>query len=310
MNKFDYVIGNPPYVIGELKATLYHKFVELAEKLSNEKYIMLVPSSFILDNRHIVTPIRKKVMNSIIHYEFLSLKAFVETKTKIKTGVFICDKIGRKNPKFTVIDRENNEYEVLRGVEFFDHQTMMNVYEKLKEKVTKWGYFFKRPGLLDYIDITNDKVKPYNKLLNNISIDNCIISDNHKGYQQDVDKWRVVTSYNNSGPCNSVKDKLQLKVSWVIPPDVGLPMTKGKADFVHRYVIVDNEEQGNSLVSYLRTNFVNYVLTRTRTYRNFLNNQGRYIPRMPLDRIWDDEQLIEHFEFDDKIANTIRRFDE
>lgn len=101
---------------------------------------------------------------------------------------------------------------------------------------------------------------------------------------------------------------MHLRVAHTIPPNVGLPMSKGQTDYNHRYVVVENKSQGDSLSSYLRTNFTNYVLARTRTIRNLSRNQCRYIPRVPLDRIWDDEQLIKYFELNDEIADTIRRF--
>ena len=231
MSKFDYVIGNPPYVIGVERSTLYHKFIVLAEQLSKEQYVMLVPSAIVLDNRPALSQVRDMILENLVYYDYLPRNSFDETKKMIKdgtiinTGVIHCDKIAEKGEEFTVSDRNDDTYEVKRGAEFFDYKIMMDVYEQLRKKTSTWGYPFRKPG--------ERNLELYTKLITVISPSKYDIEE-VEGYQQDADKWRVATSYNwhrGSGISN-IGDRMHLRVAHTIPPNVGLPMSKGRQTII------------------------------------------------------------------------------
>jgi hypothetical protein len=59
--------------------------------------------------------------------------------------------------------------------------------------------------------------------------------------------------------------------------------------------IVDSEFEAKSLISYLKTNLVE-KLTGIRKITRHINKETiKYVPNVPLDRIWDDEKLNKYF---------------
>lgn len=57
---------------------------------------------------------------------------------------------------------------------------------------------------------------------------------------------------------------------------------------------VNNEEQAKSLLSYLETKFANYMLSIRKISQDISENTCKWIPLIPLDRLWNDDKVCEY----------------
>jgi site-specific DNA-methyltransferase (adenine-specific) len=58
---------------------------------------------------------------------------------------------------------------------------------------------------------------------------------------------------------------------------------------------VKNEKEAKSLQSYLQTSFANYMLTIRKVSQDISKSTCKWIPLVPLDREWNDEQVFQYF---------------
>ena len=62
---------------------------------------------------------------------------------------------------------------------------------------------------------------------------------------------------------------------------------------------VNNEEEGHSLLSYLNTNFVNYMVNIKKMTLDTCKKTLEYVPFVPLDRLWTDKSVLEYIDLKD-----------
>jgi hypothetical protein len=79
----------------------------------------------------------------------------------------------------------------------------------------------------------------------------------------------------------------------------------GKPDEVHTgsYISfrVNNEDEAKSLVSYLDTIFANYMLSIRKISQDISENTCKWIPLVPLDRIWNDDTVCEYLKIEQSL---------
>ena len=61
---------------------------------------------------------------------------------------------------------------------------------------------------------------------------------------------------------------------------------------------VNNEDEGKSLLSYLNTKFANHMLSIRKISQDISENTCKWIPLVPLDRIWTDEKVCEYLKIE------------
>jgi site-specific DNA-methyltransferase (adenine-specific) len=61
---------------------------------------------------------------------------------------------------------------------------------------------------------------------------------------------------------------------------------------------VNNEDEGKSLLSYLDTKFANHMLSIRKISQDISENTCKWIPLVPLDRIWTDEKVCEYLKIE------------
>ena len=131
---------------------------------------------------------------------------------------------------------------------------------------------------------------------NNSNSIKCYVSQ-QKGFVKYIDKNELSYNYNN----------------WkVITPEaahgaysgfgntfIGKPNEVCSQTYI--FFEVKNEEEAKSLKSYLQTIFANYMLSIRKNSQHISNKTCEWIPLVPLDRIWTDNEVKKHFEFTDEI---------
>ena len=66
------------------------------------------------------------------------------------------------------------------------------------------------------------------------------------------------------------------------------------------------QEEANSLLSYLKTNFANYLLSIRKVSQTIKPDTCKWIPLVPFDREWTDEKLFKYFELTEEEKKLIK----
>jgi len=67
----------------------------------------------------------------------------------------------------------------------------------------------------------------------------------------------------------------------------------------------NSEEEAKSLLSYMDTKFCNYLLSLRKNTQDIKPDTCKWIPLVPFDREWTDEQLFEYFDLTLEERNLI-----
>ena len=136
---------------------------------------------------------------------------------------------------------------------------------------------------------SNDKRLKNDKTTDTIK---CYVSQ-QKGFEKYIEKneikkeynfWKVITAEANGG--NKCFGNIFI----------------GKPDEIHTgsYVsfCVNNEDEAKSLLSYLQTKFANHMLSIRKISQIITSTTCKWIPLVPLDRIWTDDDVCEYLKIE------------
>lgn len=285
---FDAVIGNPPYSTDPSKPEtkpLYDKFIE--------KYIdacgillFVVPSRWFvggkgLDKFRDFMMIRKDIV--LIQHEDDATKWF-GNNVDIKGGVnyFLKDVKHEGLCLFNGTNYNLTKYDCIIKPKY--HQIIDAVSSMESVNKLYMGRFF-GVETNDKRFKDNGKIKCYVSTLK--SKDRCKYIDNYDFNEKNT-FWKVIT------PEASFKAFSGFGEIFI-----------GKPDEVHTgsYISfrVQSEEEAKSLLSYLNTKFANHILSVRKISQHINGDVCKWIPLVPLDRIWTDDVVCEYL----KIENTI-----
>jgi hypothetical protein len=294
IDKFDIVMGNPPYqeMDGGAKASarpIYNIFTEKSIKISN-KIIFITPSRWFAGGKGLDS-YRKMMMDSnkieiINHYDDAS-KIFGNS-VEIKGGVsyFLFDNNYKGNCLFNKKNIELSNFDII---------ITDSSYNSLINKITQSNNF----KFIDSICMgrgdnvfgiqTNDlrltDVNNEESILCHVSL--------QKGRKKFLNK-------------NSIKNIHLSKTHKVITVEAA---TKGGQGFGNIYVAkpdevvngsyifftTSSEDESESLKSYLSTKFANKLLSLRKISQHIKPDTLKWIPMVPFDREWTDEKLFEYF---------------
>jgi len=299
-NKFDIIIGNPPFN-NEKESPIYNKFVEKSLELTSKYLLFITPSRWFSGGRGLDS-FRKMMLNRtdielIKHYEKAS-KIFGKD-VEINGGVnyFLINKFYKglcninnsmiKLSKYDVLITNTNYYSIIDKL--MKYPSLASIYHQS-------GYF----------NITiNDKRLSNKKINSNYII--CYVSlqkgnikyIDKRFIKNDITKWKVITS--EAG--RDVIHGFQLL-------GFGTGMFIGKPNEVYSQSFisfeVNNENQAKSLLSYLKTRFSNFMLSLRKNTQHIAKETIKWIPLPPLDRIWNDEEIFKHFKLNAKEIELIK----
>ena len=291
VDKFDIVVGNPPYN-SELDyekgsaIPLYNHFTEKSIIIS-QRILFITPSRWFAGGKGLDS-FRKKMLSSnkisiIKHYENTNS---IFTNVEIKGGVsyFIYDK----------------DFDGLCS--FNGNKLKLNTYDIIPTDVSKGAFLlidrFKDRKNIDsicrgqsYAGITSND----NRLVDIKHNDDYLICyvSKQKGLKkfisknslkniEDIDKYKVFTSRTyGAGPAFNksfyIGDKYEVCNQSYIT------------------FLVDSYNEAISLKSYLSTRFSNKILSLRKISQDIKPDTCKWIPMVPFDREWTDELLFEYF---------------
>jgi hypothetical protein len=69
---------------------------------------------------------------------------------------------------------------------------------------------------------------------------------------------------------------------------------------------VNSEDEANSMLSYLDTKFANHMLSIRKISQDISENTCKWIPLVPLDRIWTDNSVCEYLKIDQSLYTPLK----
>lgn len=291
VDKFDIVIGNPPYNTeldySKGSATpLYNLFTEKSIKISNQ-IIFVTPSRWFAGGKGL-DGFRNMMMSSgkikfINHYDNVK-SIFNNVEMKGGLSYFLFDKNHSGFTKFNGVDLDLNSYDIIPTDISKSAFSLINRFldSKNLNEICKGQ---------SYAGVTsNDKRLSIERKSPNDVI--CYVSL-QKGLKNYIDPNQVknIPSYNNykvftsrtygAGPAFNPRFYIGLPTEICNQSNIAF--------------IVNSEKEAQSLKSYLSTKFANKLLSFRKITQDIKPDTCKWIPMVPFDREWTDEKLFEYF---------------
>jgi site-specific DNA-methyltransferase (adenine-specific) len=301
IDRVDIVIGNPPYN-SELdynkgSATpLYNLFTEKSIKISDQT-IFVTPSRWFAGGKGLDgfrnMMISSKKIRSIKHYDSVK-NIFSNVEMKGGLSYFLFDNKYNGSSKFNDIELDLSLYDIIPTDVSDSAFKLINrfVDKKNIDEICKGQ---------SYAGITsNDKRLKVSKESENDII--CYVSI-QKGVKKFIDKTKLKNI--------STLEKYKIFTSEVYGAGpafnprfyIGYPNDVCSQTYI--CFIVNSEKEAESLKSYLSTKFANKILSFRKISQHINPNTCKWIPIVPFDREWTDDQLFEYFNLTEEERNLI-----
>lgn len=279
---FDAVIGNPPYSTNPSNPNttpIYNLFIEYL--INNCQYLIFVIPSRWFSGGKGLDKFRKFMINrtdiKLIKHEE-NAKLWFGNYIEIKGGVnyFLKNNKYKGNCEFNSVEYNLNKYDCIYNTKYHKFIDKFSNYENIT-KLYK-GRFFKIE--------TNDK-----KLLDGGNII-CYVSHlksknrikyiNEYNFNENNTFWKVITTRAAFKAHSGFGEKFILK-----PNEIH---TGSYISFK-----VNSEYEADSLKSYLNCKLANYMLSIKKISQDINEKTCEFIPLVPLNKIWSDKLIYEHF---------------
>ena len=286
LNEFN-VIGNPPYSTDPSKPNnkpLYDKFID--KYICANTLLFVVPSRWFIGGKGL-GDFRKRMMNrsdiKIINHTDDEYRWFNNVSIEGGVNYFLKDSNYSGNCMFNGHEYKLSKYDCIIHPRYHDLIDLTNNYNSIEQlymgrcfgietNAYKKGLLKDKGDILCYVSlgVSKNRIK---------YTDNYVFNDSNTF-------WKVITARANGGK-----------------PNFGIFII-GKPNEIHTgsYISfkVKSEDEAKSLKSYLETKFANYMLSIRKVSQDISGNTCKWIPLIPLDRIWDDDKIKLHFNFSDE----------
>lgn len=320
--QFDVIVGNPPFQIGDggggggASATpLYHLFVQQAIELAPRHIVMITPSRWFSGGKNL-DDYREQMINDRGMVALVDHPRLYDCfpGVKIRGGVSyfhwardhdgpcaVSTRIGDKQVSPTV-QRFLGDYDVLvrrnEAVKILDKVTNFTVDGDSEPKLSEFVSSRKPFGLASTFrgktsaNGLNDPVLVYGT-----QSTSWIERDEIPSNKDWIDDWKVllVKAHGTSGR----EDMTILGEPIVAKPGEACSET---------YLVVgrfDAEAEANNCAAYTRTRFLRFLVSLRKLTQNITKNSYRFVPVLPVDRVWTDEVLYARYGLTDEDVGFI-----
>ena len=278
------IIGNPPYSTDPSKSDtkpLYDKFIE--KYIGGKLLLFVVPSRWFiggkgLDRFRDFMMKRKDIV--FIQHEDNSKKWF-GNNVDIEGGVnyFLKDTSYNDVCLFNGEPYDLSKYDCIIKPKYHKIIDIISNMESIIKIYCSSGYFKYRTN--DSRLKNNGKIKCYVSLQK--SSDRCKYIDNYD-FNETNTFWKVITARANGKN-----------------PNFGAKFVGNPTEiYTDSYISfrVNNEDEAKSLLSYLETTFANHMLSIRKISQDISENTCKWIPLVPLDRVWTDDKVCEYLKIE------------
>ena len=277
-----HTIGNPPYSSDPSKPDtkpLYNKFIN--KYIPCETLLFVVPSRWFVGGKGLDvfrdSMLKRKDIKFIQHEE--NSKKWFGNNVDIEGGVnyFMKDSSHNGLCLFNGEPYDLSKYECLVKPK---HHTII---DKVKNEVSISSLYMGRHFGIETNDkrfTENGKIKCFVSLQK--SKDRCKLIDYDLNEKNTF--WKVITAEaNGKSPCFGFKT-------------IGTPQEVHTGSYIS--FRVKDEKEAKSLLSYLETKFANHMLSVRKISQHINGDVCKWIPLVPLDRTWTDDQVCKHLKID------------
>jgi len=293
IEKFDIIVGNPPYN-EELKRTgakpLYNQFIDkFIDKCTHMLFI--IPSRWFAGGKGL-DKFRKSMLNRsdiVLIKHFDDATKIFGKMVNIEGGVnYFLKSVGYRGlSEFNGTQIKLNKYDILVDSKYYELIDALESYEKITKNYRSQDH---------YKIQTNDKRLVDDEADGRIV---CYVSQ-QKGFRKyidrdeitkDYDTWKVLTARaNGNSKCFG-------------------NIFIGTNEEVHckTYISfnVDSKNEAESLVSYMKCKMPNLLLSLRKISQDISESTCSWIPIVPLDQIWTDADVHTYFELTPKQIKLI-----
>jgi len=298
VDNFDYVVQNPPYQKmdgGHASSSLplYNEFIIKSIDISN-KLISIHPSRWMSGGKGLKKfrnmMLSRKDIKVIIHYA--NPKEIFGNSVDIEGGIqyFLIDK------SYMGLTKYNN---VLTPLDIYDI-FIESKYHNIIEKLNKYDSLQRicRPRST-YPLQTNDNRLTDIKIDNNIL---CYVSK-QKGFIKFVDVKYITRNIDTISEFKVITARANGKKKKFGNKFIGKPNQICTDSYIS--FKCNDENSAINLISYMDTLFCNFLLGLRKNTQDIKPDTCKWIPLVPLDREWTDEQLFEYFDLTLEERNLI-----
>jgi len=329
--KFDVVIGNPPYQLGQsggdavggFAMPVYQKFVRAAKSLDPNYIAMITPSRWFAGGRGL-DDYRSEMLGDHrlrVLVDFPNAAdAFPGTQIKGGVSYFLWDRgwegpcqvttLEEGTPTTTPMLRYLDAYDVLvrrnEAVPILEKVLKVNAsdgYETLARKVSPIQPFSIRTNFKG--STTSDGLKDPVTVIGNASetfMERAEVPRNHKW----IDHWKVLL-----GRAYGAGDSSPHQI-------YNFPMIAGPGTVcTETYLVIDrfaSKKNAERCGAFLRTRFTRFLVSLRKNTQDIYSDRFSFVPDLPMDRLWTDDALYEKYGITDEekafIESMIRPMDD
>jgi site-specific DNA-methyltransferase (adenine-specific) len=283
IKSFDAVIGNPPYSTDPSKPDskpLYDKFID--KYIEHDILLFVVPSRWFVGGKGL-DKFRDRMRNRkdivfIVHED--NSKNWFGKNVEIKGGVnyFLKDKRHNGPCLFDGIEYDLSKYDTVIKPKY--HPIIDSASGNNSINTIYMGRMF---GVETNAELKEQgNVKCYVSTLKSKNRTRYLDSYN---FNESNTYWKVITPEASFGAFSGFGE-----------------IFVGRPDEIHTGSYIsfktNNEYEANSLMSYLKTKFANHMLSIRKISQHINGDVCKWIPLLPLDRIWTDELVCEYIGID------------
>ena len=315
--KFDVIIGNPPYQLsdggnGASAMPIYQKFVGQAKKLNPRYLAMITPSRWFVGGRGL-DAYRSDMLHDkrirVLHDFPQSSECFPGVEIKGGVSYFLwmrddegpCEIHTHEGP----LDSVSTRYLLEDGIDVFIRTAkQLSILNKIRNNSTCYladrihaGRYFGfhtrltwegEEGSLQIADgsatlpVKKDKDMTFDTKIYVAGGECWINRNNVKRNSSSIDKWKVLIP-RSGNPGGSV----------IGQPKLSEPGSCSSNTY--NVVVVDSVEEAESLLSYLKTKLVRYLISIRTVTQDMAPKSFEFVPCQKLDTAWDDLSLYEKY---------------
>ena len=308
--KFDVIIGNPPYQLGDGGAgasakPIYQHFINTAKKL-NPKYItMIIPSRWFAGGKGLDDFRSEMLKDRRLKYiiDFPNAKdCFPENNVSGGVMYFLWDKHWSGDCQFTNVinnkyyteEMKLNEFEI-----FVRYNKAISIIHKVINKTDKYLSEIitsRKPFGLNSYDRgdTNPSENKY-KLLSSDGI-SYINKTKVSDVNNLINKYKVIFGKALSGHIGETDESGKVKVL------AKLDLLKPNEVCTESYICVggySKKEECENLLSYMKTKFVRFLLLQALTSMNITKDKFMFVPCMDFKNRYEDKDLYKIYKLSD-----------
>jgi hypothetical protein len=284
LENFNMIIGNPPYSTDPSKPntkSIYNLFIEKYIDLARY-FMFVIPSKWFSGGKGL-DKFRKFMMNrkdiKLLCHEPDCKKWF--SKVEIKGGVCYFLKIPKETKcSFNGIKIQLDKYDIIVEPKYIPLLEKIKKYETIESIYMTSSYYKVRPNDKRLSDISSCTTIPC--YVSSLKRKDRVRYIEEKQVKQTERTWKVITAE------ASGKGRNGFGFACVSNPN---------QIYTDSYVSfrVKNEDEGKSLLSYMKCKLPNYVLGIRKMTHHINTDTIKWIPLVSLDREWTDEKVFEYF---------------